>query len=69
MVPKETSFIKWLAIDLFLVITRLPPHDVQRIPTIVRLMMILSRSKSAIFVSKNENVANAFKKNVMNMAG
>jgi len=48
MVPKEINFIKRPRIDLFFAITRLPPQDVQRIPTMVRLMMILSRSNSAI---------------------
>jgi len=38
-------------IDLFLA-TRLPPQDVQRIPITVRLIVILSKSSSAISWTK-----------------
>ena len=48
MFPREISFIKRPVMDFFLAITRLPPQDVQRIPRIVRLMMILSKSSNAI---------------------
>jgi len=48
MAPKESSFIQVPTTDLFLVTCRLPPQDVQRIPITVRLMMILSKSNSAI---------------------
>ena len=52
MVPKEISFMKRPTFDFFLAITRLPPQDVQRIPRIVRLMMILSKSNNAISGAK-----------------
>ena len=48
MAPKETSFIMRPATDFFSAITRQPPQNVQRIPRMVRLMMILSKSNSAI---------------------
>lgn len=48
MVPKESTCIKRLVIDLFLAATRFPPQLLQRIPTMVRLMIILSKSNSAI---------------------
>ncbi len=48
MVPNEISLIMIPTIDFFLTGTRLPPHTVQRIPRIVRLMMILSKSNIAI---------------------
>lgn len=38
--------------DFFFAITRLPPHDVQRMPNTVRLMMILSKSNNAITEAK-----------------
>jgi len=52
MVPKETSFIMRPVIDFFLAIKRFPPQEVQRIPRIVRLMMILSKSNNAITEQK-----------------
>jgi hypothetical protein len=48
MVPNEISFIKSPTIDLLLTATRLPPQDMQRIPRMVRFMMILSKSSSAM---------------------
>ncbi|MEO7535925.1 MAG: hypothetical protein ABIU30_18845 [Ferruginibacter sp.] len=69
MAPKETSVIKRPRTDFFSAITRLPPQEVQRIPTMVRLMIILSRSRSGISVHKNENTASAFKKKGMNVEG
>jgi hypothetical protein len=38
--------------DLFLAITRLPPQEVQRMPTIVRLIMILFISSNPIAAAK-----------------
>jgi hypothetical protein len=52
MVPKEISFIKRPVMDFFLAITRLPPQEVQRIPSTVRLIMILSKSTNGITGSK-----------------
>jgi hypothetical protein len=52
MVPKEIRFINLPAMDFFLTITRLPSQDVHRIPRIVRLMMIFSKSNNAITRAK-----------------
>ena len=56
MVPKETSFIKRLVMDLFFATSRLPPHSVQRMPTIVRFIIILSRSSNAISNAKLQRI-------------
>ncbi|MEO8766044.1 MAG: hypothetical protein ABI416_17210 [Ginsengibacter sp.] len=52
MVPKEIAFNRRPARDFFLATTRLPPQDVQRMPTTVLLMMILSKSSNPIAVAK-----------------
>jgi hypothetical protein len=38
--------------DFLFAVTRLPPQDVQRMPRIVRLIMILSKSNNAITEAK-----------------
>ena len=52
MVPKEINFINPPIIDLFFEITRLPPQEEHRMPMIVRLITILSKSNIALHEAK-----------------